>query len=837
MLLAFFALFPLLWMLSVSLMHPGEASALPPPLLPRAPTLENYRELFARAGMGRYLFNSLLVASAITLLSLVFNLAAGYAFAKLRFAGRDRLFQTLLGALVIPAQVAMIPLFLLMKWLHLVNSYGGVIVPAMATVFGIFLVRQYARSIPDELLEAARIDGAGEWRIFAVIVLPLLKPIVVTLAIFTFLASWNDFMWPLIVLSDQAWQTAPVALAALSREHVQDNELMMAGSVVTILPVLAALPRAAAPLPRKACCSAASRVERARRHAHRVRRPFLLDRARRDRAAAHARRLRRSFALDGARFRSGQREPARDCRPRRSARSASISISMACRLRVDEASAAPGLPCRLRARRARARQRSRQRAAVQARRREERERLVGQSRRAFRRSRGVDAIAQPQERQIDFAWGPIADRTLGSSESIEFTVYAVEGGRGEVCFADLVFRERATLPAVLPKPLASASSATRAAAAANAIDGDATTFWQSASGAEQSITVDLGIEREFGGLVLRWHDDAFASNYDVALSDDAKTWRTVRRVTAGNGGADPLYLPESEARYVRLSLHGRGGGYALDEIELKDLAFGASANAFFSTLAKSVPRGWYPRGFYDEQTYWTVVGVDGGHETGLFSEDGALEVSRGGFSIAPIVADADGHLSTWADATITHALADGYLPIPSVELARAGFRIDDDRVRDRRARRIDALRTLRARKHQRPAARPDARTRRAAVPGQSGRAVSEHPGWRQPDPRSRVRRHDAFGRRQAARVRAGAAGCRAWFAVRRGPCGRAHRTNAAIGRLDERADPRRVRGARRHRARERRPALSRHARAACFGDLRARDSARRQHHAAGIDCA
>jgi multiple sugar transport system permease protein len=238
LLLAFFSLFPLLWMLSVSFMHPGEASALPPPLLPKDPTLANYHELFERAGMGRYLANSLLVATGITALSLLFNLAAGYAFAKLRFAGRERMFQTMLAALVIPAQVAMIPLFLIMKWLHLVNSYGGVIVPAMASVFGIFLVRQYARSIPDELLEAARIDGAGEWRIFAIIVLPLLKPIVITLAIFTFLASWNDFMWPLIVLSDQAWQTAPVALAALSREHVQDNELMMAGSVVTVLPVL-----------------------------------------------------------------------------------------------------------------------------------------------------------------------------------------------------------------------------------------------------------------------------------------------------------------------------------------------------------------------------------------------------------------------------------------------------------------------------------------------------------------------------------------------------------------------------------------------------------------------
>jgi multiple sugar transport system permease protein len=235
---AILVLFPLLWMLSVSFMQPGEASAFPPPLLPAHATLANYRELFVRAGMGRYLFNSLLIATAITLLSLAFNLSAGYAFAKLRFAGRERLFQVLLGALVVPAQVAMIPLFLLMKWLGLVNSYGGVIVPALASVFGIYLVRQYARSIPDELLEAARLDGAGEWTIFLRIVLPLLKPIVVTLAIFTFLASWNDFMWPLIVLSDQAWQTAPVALAGLSREHVQDNELMMAGSVVTILPVL-----------------------------------------------------------------------------------------------------------------------------------------------------------------------------------------------------------------------------------------------------------------------------------------------------------------------------------------------------------------------------------------------------------------------------------------------------------------------------------------------------------------------------------------------------------------------------------------------------------------------
>lgn len=236
--LAVLSLMPLLWMLAVSLMQPGEASHFPPPLLPAAPTLENYRELFARAGMGRYLFNSFVVATATTLLALLFNVLAGYAFAKLRFAGREKVFAVLLGALVIPGQVAMMPLFLMLKQMGLVNTYAGAVVPGMAGIFGIFLVRQYARSLPDELLEAARMDGASEWRIFWQIALPALRPILVTLAIFSFLGSWNDFMWPLIVLGDADLHTLPVALASLSREHVQDNELMMAGSVVTVLPVL-----------------------------------------------------------------------------------------------------------------------------------------------------------------------------------------------------------------------------------------------------------------------------------------------------------------------------------------------------------------------------------------------------------------------------------------------------------------------------------------------------------------------------------------------------------------------------------------------------------------------
>jgi multiple sugar transport system permease protein len=225
-------------MLSVSFMAPGEASAFPPPILPQEPTLANYRELFAREGMGRYFVNSLLLAAFATLLSLTFNVMAGYAFAKLRFSGREQIFRALLGAIVIPGQVAMLPLFLLLKSMGLVNTYGGVLVPALATIFGIALVRQYALSIPDEMLEAARVDGASEFRIFAEIVVPMLRPILATLATFTFLGTWNDFMWPLIVLSDDNLYTLPVALASLSQEHVQDNELMMAGSVVTILPVL-----------------------------------------------------------------------------------------------------------------------------------------------------------------------------------------------------------------------------------------------------------------------------------------------------------------------------------------------------------------------------------------------------------------------------------------------------------------------------------------------------------------------------------------------------------------------------------------------------------------------
>jgi len=229
---------PLLWMLSVSLMPAGEATALPPRLLPSAPTLEHYRALFTRLHLARAFANSALLAASITAVSLALNALAGYAFAKLRFPGRDRLFRALLAALVIPGQVGMLPLFLMLKEMGLVNSYLGVLVPGLASIFGIFLVRQYALSIPDTVLDAARVDGASELRLWWSIVLPLCRPILVTLAIFTFMGAWNDFLWPLIVLSDEDLHTLPVALANLLGEHAQDVELMMAGSVLTVLPVV-----------------------------------------------------------------------------------------------------------------------------------------------------------------------------------------------------------------------------------------------------------------------------------------------------------------------------------------------------------------------------------------------------------------------------------------------------------------------------------------------------------------------------------------------------------------------------------------------------------------------
>jgi multiple sugar transport system permease protein len=233
---AVLTLAPTAWMISASMMPAGEANTVPPPLLPSRPTLEHYVALFTRLDLTRSFLNSALVSVVATIGSVLVCGLAGYAFAKLRFRGRGRLFATLTGALVIPAQVGMLPLFLLLRELGLVNTYAGVVLPYLGSVFGIFLVRQYALGIPDDLLDAARVDGAGEGRIFWQVVVPVIRPILFTLATYTFLAAWNDFLWPLIILTDGAKHTLPVALGSLSGEHVQDTELMMAGAVVTVLP-------------------------------------------------------------------------------------------------------------------------------------------------------------------------------------------------------------------------------------------------------------------------------------------------------------------------------------------------------------------------------------------------------------------------------------------------------------------------------------------------------------------------------------------------------------------------------------------------------------------------
>ncbi|MFH1844281.1 MAG: carbohydrate ABC transporter permease [bacterium] len=231
-------LMPLVWMVAASFMQPGEANSLPPRLLPARPTLDNFVALFTRLDFLRNLVNSVVVTVLATVLSVLVTSLAGYAFAKLPFPGREGLFKALAGALVVPAQVGMLPLFLLLREMGLVNSYAGVLVPYLASIFGIFLIRQYALSVPDELLDAARIEGASEFAVFRLVALPVIRPILVTMAAFTFLSAWNDFMWPLIILSDSGMYTLPVALANLVGEHVQDTELMMAGSLLTILPVL-----------------------------------------------------------------------------------------------------------------------------------------------------------------------------------------------------------------------------------------------------------------------------------------------------------------------------------------------------------------------------------------------------------------------------------------------------------------------------------------------------------------------------------------------------------------------------------------------------------------------
>ena len=236
--ISFVTLLPFLWMLGASLMTTGEASTFPPRFIPSHFTWEQYKTLFERLDLGRYFLNSLILAVSVAAVSLLVNSMAGFAFAKFSFRGKRPLFVFLLSSMIIPGQVTMLPVFLLLNKLGLLNTYFGIIIPGMASIFGIFLIRQYLQSIPDSLLEAARMDGAKDFTIYWRIILPLSKPVLVTLALFTFMGTWNDFLWPLIVMTKDSMYTLPVALANLLGEHVQDPEMMMAGSVITTMPVL-----------------------------------------------------------------------------------------------------------------------------------------------------------------------------------------------------------------------------------------------------------------------------------------------------------------------------------------------------------------------------------------------------------------------------------------------------------------------------------------------------------------------------------------------------------------------------------------------------------------------
>lgn len=229
---------PFLWMVSASFMSTGAANTYPPKLFPDKFNFSHYQNLLTRLNLTRYLFNSLVISLGVTFFSLLLNSMAGYAFAKYRFARKKGLFKFLLSSMIIPAQVTMLPVFLILKNMGFINTYFAIIIPGMASIFGIFLIRQYALSIPDSLIEAAKMDGATELQIYYRVILPLCKPILVTLGLFTFMGTWNDFLWPLIVMTDSNMYTMPVALANLMSEHVQDTELMMAGSVITIVPVL-----------------------------------------------------------------------------------------------------------------------------------------------------------------------------------------------------------------------------------------------------------------------------------------------------------------------------------------------------------------------------------------------------------------------------------------------------------------------------------------------------------------------------------------------------------------------------------------------------------------------
>jgi multiple sugar transport system permease protein len=235
----FLVVVPFLWMLVSSFKPEREVRAVPPTWWPETLTLDNYDKLFTQLDFPTYFVNSAIVALAVTVGNMVFCSMLGYALAKLNFPGKRALFAIVLGTLMVPGVVTFVPLFVLTTKMGLSNSLLGMILPFVAGPFGVFLMRQYIMALPDELIQAARIDGAGELRIFASVIMPLCGPALATLGILTFLGSWNNFLWPLVVAQTEDKYTLPVALALYAvGQNATQYGLLLAGSVVVVLPVL-----------------------------------------------------------------------------------------------------------------------------------------------------------------------------------------------------------------------------------------------------------------------------------------------------------------------------------------------------------------------------------------------------------------------------------------------------------------------------------------------------------------------------------------------------------------------------------------------------------------------
>jgi len=230
---------PFLWMVLGSIKPESDFLQNPPTLLPTAATTNNYTRLFDQLDFPRFFFNSSVIALAVTVGNLLFCPMLGYALAKLRWRGKRLIMGLVLATLMVPAGITLIPNFILMSNLGLVNTYPGLILPFLAGPFGVFLMRQFMLGVPNELLEAARIDGAHEFRIYWSVVMPIATPVLATLGILTFLGNWNSFLYPLVMAQEPQMYTLPVALATFATGQYQaDHGMLMAGSVILVVPVL-----------------------------------------------------------------------------------------------------------------------------------------------------------------------------------------------------------------------------------------------------------------------------------------------------------------------------------------------------------------------------------------------------------------------------------------------------------------------------------------------------------------------------------------------------------------------------------------------------------------------